>query len=372
MKKFILHGDMSAEFCKEIKLNVSTMRETIDALSAILPGFRSYYISKSLKGVQYLFVDKNKNNMENYCVDLPLTENEYDIVPSVEGSAGFSPMAFLGNFALGYGMQWLSDKLGPQDDGTPEYEIITTNSFIYNKNENRAEQGTPVPIVYGQLRVGSKVIHSSIHNYDYNYDNGYIYEGSPSLTRLAKLYNNAQYNFINPAGMSDLRDGTKEAMKAFKTVEGDGSKRMLAAGFSVGAEFHKKFSARQENEAINEAFNNADEGSNRKRHFGPSDQTPVYTEAGASWWDRTSLSPRPYVYPKSDSLDKNMRPEGPLDLCIERESKAGSVPGPMADKSLSFKNPSTPTRIGNRGAYHKLESISTHNSLEVISHNWVR
>jgi predicted phage tail protein len=367
MKKFILHGDMSAEFCKEIKLNTSTMRETIDALSANFPDFRSYYINKSLKGIQYLFVDKNKNNMESYCVDLPLTESEYDIVPSMEGSAGFSPMAFLGNFALGYGMQWLSDKLGPQDDGTPEYEIITTNSFIYNRNENRAEQGTPVPIVYGQLRVGSKVIHSSIHNYDYNYDDGYIYEGAPSQTRLAKLYNNAQYNFISPAGMSDLRDGTEEAMKAFKTSEGDDSKRILPGGFSVGIEFHKKFHLKKENEAINESFNNADEGSNRKRHFGPSDQTPVYTEAGASWWDRTSLSPRPYVYPKSDSLDKNMRPESSLDLCVERESKAGSVPSAISDKSLSFKNPFTPTKIGNRGSYHKLESISIHNSLEVIS-----
>ena len=63
----------------------------------------------------------------------------------------------------------------------------STNSFIYSNNENRAEQGIPVPVVYGQLRVGSQLIHSSIHNYDYNYDDALIYEGFQKELDCLKL-----------------------------------------------------------------------------------------------------------------------------------------------------------------------------------------
>ena len=187
MKTFILHGDMADKFCKKIKLDVNTMEETISALSSQFNGFRKYYLTKLLSGVQFVFIDQFDLKYEQYCYHLPLKESTYHIMPSVEGSAGGNLLTFGLNLGLGFLMQKLVNATEVQDDGTPEYEIITTNSFIYSNNENRAEQGIPVPVVYGHLRVGSQLIHSSIHNYDYNYDDALIYEGFPKRTRLSKI-----------------------------------------------------------------------------------------------------------------------------------------------------------------------------------------
>ena len=368
MKKFILHGEMAGLFCKEAEFNVRTMREMLEAFSANYPGFKSYFTKKITSGIDYQLVDKNGSKYEQFCADMELVESEYDLIPTIQGSA-MAGMAFLGNFALGYGMEWLSSKLGPQDDGTPEYEIITTNSKIYSKNENRVEQGVPVPVVYGQLRIGSHVIHSSIHNYDYDYDAASIYPGKPVATRLSKLQNGADYKFINSTEISDLRNGTDDFFKALKDASTDTTKRFL---LSQGPMFNqtdgqKKFNALQENESMNEAFQNAGDGSNKRRHFGPSEDVGVYTEAGESWWDRKSLTPRPYLYPVGESIDKNMRPAGSSVYSIERESKAGVVPPNLDQKCLGFKNSFTPLTVGNRGAYHKLESIGIYKSLEILS-----
>lgn len=367
MKKFILHGEMAGLFCKEAEYNVNTMREMLEAFSANYPGFKSYFTKKIASGIDYQLVDKNGSKYEQFCADMELIESEYDLIPTIQGSA-MAGMAFLGNFALGYGMEWLSSKLGPQDDGTPEYEIITTNSKIYSKNENRVEQGVPVPVVYGQLRIGSHVIHSSIHNYDYDYDEAQIYPGKPIATRLSKLQNGADYKFINSNDIQDLRNGTPEFFNGLMDAAADATKRFVLAGTKFNQmDGQKKFNALQENESMNEAFQNAGDGSNKRRHFGPSEGVGSYTEAGESWWDRKSLTPRPFLYPVGDSIDKNMRPAGEGVFSIERESKAGVVPPTLNQKCLGFKNPTTPLTVGSRGSYHKLESIGIYKSLEILS-----
>ncbi len=65
MKKFILHGNMADRFCSNIRLNASTMREVITALSANFPSFRSFYIQQSIDGIHYVFVDQSQNVLEN-------------------------------------------------------------------------------------------------------------------------------------------------------------------------------------------------------------------------------------------------------------------------------------------------------------------
>jgi len=366
MKRFILYGEMADLFCKEIELRASTMREAIEGLSANFPKFRSYFINKLNKGIHYHFVCPDKNSMEMYCLDMPLIADEYDILPSVEGSAA-GAAAFAGNALLGYGMSWLSDKLTPKEP--PENEIITTNSFIYSNNENRAEQGTPVPVVYGQLRVGSKVIHSSIHNYDYDYDAGSIHEGKPINTRLSRLIGGADYNFINPTDITDLRAGTSESFKGLKDFASDITKRFAGIGVSMHAgNGTKNLSSKLENEAMNEVFENDKKSSNKKMHFGPSEKTATYTDAQEDWWDiGASKNARPFLYPIAGSIDINMRPAGPTTLSVERESKAGLVPVDIDEKCLSFVSPRVVSTVGTRTAYNKLESIGIHKSLDIIS-----
>jgi predicted phage tail protein len=362
MKRFILHGEMASNFCQEIDLDVKTIREAINGLSSNFPNFRKFFINKSLKGVQYLFVDENKNTMEQYCLDIPLVENSYNIVPSMEGSALAAP--FVGNFALGYLMQKFMNDMSPEDDGTPEYEIITTNSFIYSNNENRVEQGTPVPVIYGQLRVGSKVIHSSIHNYDYDHDKAEIFAGNPTPTRISKMA--ADYTFINSKEIVDYRSQSAgEAFSNYKDSRQDPSKRN---SIEVGGNGEKNHSLLGENEPINAGYVNDGSSSNEHVQFGPSENKAVYASANASWWDfpQYNTQPRPFVYPKLGSIDQDMRPRSSNDLSVELLSKDGMTPS-AAQKTLAWRNAGSPMKVGSRGDYQKLESIGIYKSLEVLS-----
>ena len=370
MKKFLLHGEMAAQFCESIELDVKTMRQAIDGIACNYPSFKSYYVNKSIKGVSYVFVGKTGDKLENFCMDMPLTENEYSILPAIEGAAGAAGMAggFLGNFALGYAMQWLSDQTKPQDDGTPEYEIIRTNSSIYSQNENRAEQGLPVPVVYGQIRIGSQIIHSSIHNYDMDFDNNQIYAGKPKRTRLSKLIGGADYTFINPTDITDFRDSTNERISALVDKNLDSTKRTSLSEMGRDRDSTKLFDSSSENEALNGGFQNSSDSSNELRSFGPSEDVPTYTQANADWWDHTqSVNPRPYLFPVAGSIDENMRPSASDNYAVERVSKAGAIPDDIDDQVLAWRNASQPLTVGSRGQYQKLESMGIYKSLEVLS-----
>jgi len=368
MKKFVLHGEMANQFCESIELNVKTMRDAIDGIACNYPSFKSFFVNKSIKGVSYVFIGKSGDRLENFCMDLPLTEKEYNIAPIVEGgSAGMlnGGMGFLGNFALGFAMQKLSDATKPQDDGTPEYEIITTNSSIYSQNENRTEQGLPVPVVYGQIRIGSQVIHSSIHNYDMDFDNNLLYAGKPKRTRLSKLIGGADYSFIDSTEVTDFRAGTVESFNTYLGNELDPSKRNL---FETIEDQTKNLTRDHENEAFNGGFANNGQSSNELRQFGPSEDTPEYSRAAADWWDHTqSTNPRPFLYPQTDDIDSNMRPSGPNDITVERVSKAGAAPDNDDDRILSWKNANKELTVGSRGQYQKLESLGMYKSLEILS-----
>ena len=355
MKKFILHGDMAKKFAKEVDLDVGTIREAINGFCSNFPSFRRYIVNKSLKGINYNFIDENKHTYENFCGDIKLKGSVFHIVPQAEGrAAGIMP--FLGNMALGFGMQWLMEKLNPvQDDGTPEYEIIETNSFIYSQNENRAAQGTPVPIVYGQIRVGSQIIHSSIENYDYDYDNASIYAVPRTQRDISKI-TNGKYNFVLPESVTDYRSTTSEAFKGYSIS--DPFKR--AVNYS-GPNGSKGFDPSQENESFNENYkSNAGAGGERKV-YGPSEGSPRVPGSEATTVGSNNTA-RPYLFPPAGSLDSNMRPQSSADLCVERESQAGTT----VNEAIAFAD-SSPMIVGGRGSYQKLESIGIYKSLEILS-----
>lgn len=342
MKTFYLHGDMADNFCEKIKLNVSTIREFFNSLSSNYPNFRKYFIHKSLNGVQYVFVDDNKDKLEHFFHDLPLKSSEYHVLPVVEGAAQ-AAAGFLGNFAMGYAMQSIMDKMQViDDDGTPEYEIITTNSFIYKDNENTVDQGTPIPVVYGQLRVGSKVINSSIHNYDYNYDTAEIYS-NPGDTYS---------KFVNPNNIIDYREDTPEILNTSLLPKAlDPTKRSTFEGpFKNNSFAHQLYNADAGNETANYQEGNK---SNQLKIVGPTNKANK-----PSWWNHAPTNNRPTLW--GEGIDENMRPQTSTDLCVETISPSSKKKNHGFDRTAKLT-------VGDRGNYQKLESISIYKTIEVLS-----
>jgi len=374
MKKFILHGNMADRFCSNIRLNASTMREVITALSANFPSFRSFYIQQSIDGIHYVFVDQSQNVLENYCIDIPLEGDLYHIVPAVQGAGmGLSFGNLLGGALAGAGLGWLADLIPDNEDdgndGVPEYEIITTNSYIYSNNENTAQQGSPVPVVYGQLRVGSKIIQSSIQNYDYNYDDGVIYDTKPRGNKFLRINNlsEADYSVSETSNVVDLRNGTEESFQPFDP--NDISKRLSTINVPInnGA---RTVNPKLENEPVSQFVDGGKAGPNAQVIYGPNTGTGI-AEPGISWWDHTNLVgnqvPRPKLFSDDNSIDKDMRPTSAENLCIERPSINGVEVSDINLRCDAWTSQAQEMQVGSRGSYQKLESISMYKTLEVLS-----
>lgn len=388
MRRFFLYGDMASRFGSHFDLESNSIREVYHALDANHSGFKKFLINKAINGVNYAFISNKKDKIESYCSDIILKEKEYHIVPVLEGSSSAASMGmgiggFFGNLAAGFLMQKMSDIFKPEDDGIPEYEIITTNSFIYNQNENRVEQGTPIPVVYGQLRVGSQVICSNIENYDYDYDQAKIYKprSKDHLLVTSDFIGDSSpspqpftHKLFNALNIFDLRDEDSaiEAFSSYAASSSDGTKRSIYDGkFYDGKNAKKQFvtPTDSETQGITNVGVYGSPSNTTQEYYGPSIGSAMYSNAAPSWWDVAQAGgPRPFLFPKSSHRDFPMRPASSQSLCVQSTVINGvSQNANNLDSIHAWARPSKPLTVGNRGNYQKLESISFYRSLEILS-----
>ena len=92
-------------------------------------------------------------------------------MPIVGGGAAALP--FLGKLliavAVGAATSLIVNKLFEPPD--PQ-ELKDTNSYLFNGAENTESQGIPVPIAYGKLLIGGKVV-SAVNQYSDNFTEGF-------------------------------------------------------------------------------------------------------------------------------------------------------------------------------------------------------
>lgn len=173
MKKVILHGEIGEKFGTECNLAINSPSEAIRALQANNPEFEAFLISQSLQDKEYTFRSEN-GLIEDF--DLQSSDDTYHIIPAMKGSGG--ALGILGNIGMGIFTSllsgWIMKKLFPNKNKDDDQARINSNSYLYNGAENVEKQGVPIPIGYGRLRVGSKIISNALLNLDFDYDNGKV------------------------------------------------------------------------------------------------------------------------------------------------------------------------------------------------------
>ena len=381
MKTFLFKGDMAQKFGSSVSLDVQTMREALVAFFYTQKGFKKYYLDKMSSGVTYVFIDSKNNVLENFCSDLVLQDDVYEIVPNFEASGGLLGMA--GNFGmnalLGYGMQKLIGDLTPVESTGEEYEIITTNSFIYTSNENRAEQGLPIPVIYGQLRVGSLVINSNIQNYDFDHETLTIYRGAQEVSSLPNIgqfnFNEKAYEFSTSKNLRGTpthgnlyqSDDSDSFPRAKGRYDGDPTKK--PPHVYNNKDGSKLPSADHGNQSFNDDYAHEPNQGGHRETYGPSLKTPRYLEdtKSASKFDGGTAI-KPYLFPPEGApeLDGTFRPNDSSDVCI---SIKGRTPLSSQEQHyvLGYKTKTKPMTVGKRGNYQKLESIGVFRSVDVLS-----
>jgi len=196
MKTVRLYGNLAKRFGKEFKIDVKTPIEAVRALSVIIPGFKQYMAKN--KDMYTLFTGYDDRVITQY--HLPFSEKTLRIVPVVAGSGSVGRIIlgvalifvapYLGAYASGLGLgaagpltstgmflMNAATNLGfamilggisqllfsPPSQDSYEYAATENKpSFVFSGAINTTAQGNPVPVGYGQLRIGSQVISAGL------------------------------------------------------------------------------------------------------------------------------------------------------------------------------------------------------------------
>lgn len=168
MTEITLHGLVAKKFKPSFKMsNISRPVDSILAIDANYDGFKNFFLQEA-----------EKNNFYQFVVDGDLVTNAnealgrkeiqtIDIVPCICGG-GPAIVAFVVTLAIGLVMAGIQYLMTPIPESEPKTAVaqLGGNSFWFASKANIPAQFISVPLGYGELRVGSKVIEQTIKAID--------------------------------------------------------------------------------------------------------------------------------------------------------------------------------------------------------------
>lgn len=187
MTNIFLHGKLGQEFGQKFKFSICKPKDVFQAIETIKEGFNKRIIELSKLGLQYSIVVDGQYISSEKELERRGKFSQIDIVPVIFGSGvaalAVGAVALLGasvteglvmSFllavafsAISIGIQALMAK--PPSYNTPQGSVSTTSSasksFMFSNRENVAFQGSPVPLGYGRMRVGSAIIQENVKSY---------------------------------------------------------------------------------------------------------------------------------------------------------------------------------------------------------------
>lgn len=191
MTEIRLHGMLAREFGSVFHYNLDRARDVVRAIDANKKNFTNRIASLARQGFEYGIVVDNKNISNLNELEINKKPETIDIVPMIVGAGPILLPAllaggttFLGATVAGVlqaqaitmallaavttGLQMA---LAPQPED-PEPISATTRalqeSFTFSNKVNVASQGSPVPVGFGRLKVGSKVVQVCLKSFPQN------------------------------------------------------------------------------------------------------------------------------------------------------------------------------------------------------------
>lgn len=163
MTEIELHGILAKEYGKTIRMDINRPRDVIRAIDCNRPGFRKRVIELQREGFLYdIVVDRKRLDKERFInYSKP---KKIDLVPAIVGSGTEILIAFaisLASVAISYAL------IDPSTiEGGEQVVSGSEESLIFQGGAaNVAAQGSPIPIGYGRMLIGSNVIQSSIKSF---------------------------------------------------------------------------------------------------------------------------------------------------------------------------------------------------------------
>ena len=155
-----LHGILAQKYGKVFKMQLDKPRDVIRAIDANKDGFRKTVMDLQKQGFPYeLLINKKRLNKDTFLNSKK--PEQIDFVPFISGAGTELLIGMLFSLSMAVLQYALLDP-GVIDGG----EVIVggdSKSLMFSSSQiNLAAQGSPLPIGYGRLKVGSSVIQSSL------------------------------------------------------------------------------------------------------------------------------------------------------------------------------------------------------------------
>ena len=168
-----IHGILAREYGSSFKFSLPNPKNVLEAIDCNKRGFIKRLVQLQKQGFCYdIIINKKRVTQEEHISGVKNPET-IDLVPAIAGSGPtvFLPLVggniVLANIASALFFAVISYALTPK----PEVEALeieadaSKSSLIFSNTVNVASQGSPVPIGYGRLKVGSQVIQATIKSF---------------------------------------------------------------------------------------------------------------------------------------------------------------------------------------------------------------
>jgi predicted phage tail protein len=149
-----IHGILAREYGNSFVLSLPNPKDILEAIDCNRQGFLQRLVELQREGLCYdIIINKTRitNGPDMDHMSNPAT---IDLVPAISGSGQAAILA------IGYA---LTPK--PENEALEIIAGGSKSSMIFSNTANLASQGSPVPIGYGRLIVGSQVIQATIKSY---------------------------------------------------------------------------------------------------------------------------------------------------------------------------------------------------------------
>ena len=197
-----LHGILAHEFGDSFLMKIEKPKQVIDAISCNKPLFKKRILELSQQGIHYSILIDGENITNEHQLEIKKDNTVIDFTPVICGQGFVALLTFIGGtllsgtavggaLAIGVGaaaqatllssiiggvlnmvaMTVIQQALAPSEKPQRTEATVsgTKESFLISSKGNLAEQGIPVPVGYGRLRVGSYIIQSTVKSYPQKY-----------------------------------------------------------------------------------------------------------------------------------------------------------------------------------------------------------
>ena len=193
MTTITLHGILAKEFGESFRMKIHKAANVIKAIDVNRRNFNKRIFELSREGLNYTMIVDGKKITELEELNIQKEPQEIHLVPLIIGSGAVIGAVIISAATLGTtsiaaaGAIWgglaasivgglaitavsigLQMMLAPKPDAGPQISATTkalSESFAFSNKANVASQGSPVPVGYGRLKVGSQLIQMSVKSY---------------------------------------------------------------------------------------------------------------------------------------------------------------------------------------------------------------